>query len=63
MVVRPLNQCPDLEEPPALLGALEAEQAPPAAVKLINVLELHLTSGTTSFRPRAVNQLKCPPEL
>ncbi|CAD7680635.1 unnamed protein product [Nyctereutes procyonoides] len=33
MVVRPLNHCPDLEEPPAPLGALEAELDPPTGYR------------------------------
>ena len=39
MVVRTLNHCPALEEPPAPLGALEPEQAPPSATELIDMLE------------------------
>ena len=39
VVVRPLNHSTELEEPPAPFGALEAEQAPPWAIELIDVLE------------------------
>ena len=39
VVVRTLNCCPNLEEPPAPFGALEAEQAPPWVIELIDVLE------------------------
>ena len=45
VVVRPLNPCPDLEEPPAPLGALEAERAPPPAIEVIDVLEQPPHSG------------------
>ena len=38
IVVRPLNYCPDLEEP-LHLGNREGEQAPPLAVELIDVLD------------------------
>ncbi|CAD7680496.1 unnamed protein product [Nyctereutes procyonoides] len=39
VVVRPLNPCLDPEEPPAPLGALEAEWAPPPAIEVIDVPE------------------------
>ena len=39
MVVSPLNHCSDPEEPPETLRALEAEQAPPPVIELIDVLE------------------------
>ena len=39
VVVRTLYHSPNLEEPPAPLRALEAEQAPPWAIDLIDVLE------------------------
>ncbi|CAK7294561.1 hypothetical protein VULLAG_LOCUS4824 [Vulpes lagopus] len=45
VVVRPLNPCPDLEEPPAPLGALEAEWAPPPAIEVIDVPEQPPHSG------------------
>ena len=45
VVVRPLNPCPDLVEPPAPLGALEAERAPPPAMEVIDVPEQPPHSG------------------
>ena len=45
VVVRPLNPCPDPEEPPAPLGALGAERAPPPAIEVINVVEQPPHSG------------------
>ena len=39
VVVKPLTQCPDLEEPPAPLVDLEEEQAPEPAIKLPEVPE------------------------
>ncbi|CAD7680509.1 unnamed protein product [Nyctereutes procyonoides] len=45
VVVRPLNPCPDPEEPPAPLGALEAERAPPPAIEVIDVPEQQPHSG------------------
>ena len=39
VVVRPLNHCPDLEEPPEPMGALEAVLSPPPAIELLDVLE------------------------
>ena len=39
LVVRPLNHCPDLEEPPGPLRASKAERAPPLAIEDIDVLE------------------------
>ncbi|CAK7295701.1 hypothetical protein VULLAG_LOCUS4902 [Vulpes lagopus] len=51
VVVRPLNPCPDLEEPPAPLGALETERGPPPAIKVIDVPEQLPHSGATGFGP------------
>ncbi|CAK7295688.1 Ral guanine nucleotide dissociation stimulator [Vulpes lagopus] len=53
VVVRPLNPWPELEEPPAPLGALEAERAPPPAIEVIDVAEQPPHSGATGFGPRA----------
>ncbi|KAM8933059.1 uncharacterized protein AAEQ78_019565 [Lycaon pictus] len=39
VVVKPLTQCPDLEEPPARLADLDEEQAPEPAIKLPEVPE------------------------
>ncbi|XP_038445222.1 translation initiation factor IF-2-like isoform X1 [Canis lupus familiaris] len=39
VVVKPLTQCPDLEEPPAPLADLDEEQAPEPAIKLLEVPE------------------------
>ena len=53
MVVRPLNHCPELEEPPAPVGALEDEQATAPAIELTEVLEQP---------PHSVEQLASAPE-
>ena len=54
MVVRSLNHCSDLEEPPEPLRALEAEQALPLDIELIDVLEQP---------PHSVEQPTSDPEL
>ncbi|XP_048951230.1 ral guanine nucleotide dissociation stimulator-like [Canis lupus dingo] len=45
VMVRPLHPCADPEEPPAPLGALEAERAPPPAIEVINGPEQPPHSG------------------
>ncbi|XP_048951092.1 ral guanine nucleotide dissociation stimulator-like [Canis lupus dingo] len=45
VMVRPLHPCPDPEEPPAPLGALEAERAPPPVIEVIDVPEQPPHSG------------------
>ena len=62
VVVRPLNPCPDLEEPPAPLGALEAERAPPPAIEVIDVLEQPPHSGEQLARTPSTEPPQAPVE-
>ena len=45
VMVRPLHPCPDPEEPPVTLGALEAERAPPPVIEVIDGPEQPPHSG------------------
>ena len=45
VMVRPLHPCPDPEEPPVTLGALEAERAPPPVIEVIDGAEQPPHSG------------------